>query len=409
MLIAGLVLAGCATPHSQTDRAGKERGAEKAANDGRPSDEKGAEPKGPGPRKPTSPAPEDVLASQYRHVNAGDYEAAYDLFDDRSQELVSPKQYGAYFASVAPYEITSYSFPSVRVQRDTASLVVDLAVSSSTGEDRYRVTQRMVREDGSWRVVMREEQVASFTGTESSSANASASAGPSSGGSGKNYDTTVTVSRVVDGDTVEISPRIGGNEEVRLIGIETPETKDPSEGVEPYGPEASAFTTDELTGQSVGLEFDVEREDQYDRLLAYIYVGGEMFNEVLVDEGYAQAYPYEPNTKYEDRFAAAQEEARAAGVGIWGLPLAQQCRLADRGNGIGEGTPGCEGSSASASASPAASASPPAASSASAGSVGGAPAPSGGDLDCDQVDGPIPTPPGDPDNLDGDGDGLACE
>ena len=134
-----------------------------------------------------------------------------------------------------------------------------------------------------------------------------------------------------------------------------------------------------------------------------------MFNEVLVDEGYAQAYPYEPNTKYEDRFAVAQEEARAAGVGIWGLPLAQQCRLADRGNGIGEGTPGCEGSSASASASPAASASPPAASSASAGSVGGAPAPSGGDLDCDQVDGPIPTPPGDPDNLDGDGDGLACE
>src|SRR3712207_8391569 len=47
----------------------------------------------------------------------------------------------------------------------------------------------------------------------------------------------------------------------------------------------------ELTGQRVGLEFDEEREDQYDRLLAYVYVGGEMFNEVLLEEGYAQAYP----------------------------------------------------------------------------------------------------------------------
>jgi micrococcal nuclease len=95
---------------------------------------------------------------------------------------------------------------------------------------------------------------------------------------------------------------------------------------------ASAFATDELSGQSVGLEFDVEREDQYDRLLAY--VGAEMFNEVLLEEGYAQAYPYEPNTRYEGRFAAAQEEARAAGLGIWGLSQAQQCELADRGNGI---------------------------------------------------------------------------
>jgi micrococcal nuclease len=188
----------------------------------------------------------------------------------------------------------------------------------------------------------------------SSSASASASASPTAGG---NYDATVTVSRVVDGDTIEVSPAVDGNEEVRLIGIDTPETKDPSEEVEPLGPEASAFVTDSLTGQSVGLEFDVEREDQYGRLLAYVYQGGEMFNEVLVEEGLAQAYPYEPNTRYEGRFAAAQEEARADGIGIWGLPLAQQCLLADRGNGIGEGTPGCLGATASASSSASSSAS----------------------------------------------------
>ena len=241
--------------------------------------------------------------------------------------------------------------------------------------------------------------------SESPSPDSSASA------DGGNYDATVTVSRVVDGDTIEVSPVVDGNEEVRLIGMDTPETKDPSEEVEPLGPEASAFATDSLTSQSVGLEFDVEREDQYGRLLAYVYLGGEMFNEALVEEGYAQAYPYEPNTRYEGRFAAAQERARAAGIGIWGLTLAQQCLLADRGNGIGEGTPGCSGATASASSSASSSATVPSSSPASADSGASAPAApsSGDDIDCDQVNGPIPTPPGDPDGLDGDGDGLACE
>jgi micrococcal nuclease len=246
----------------------------------------------------------------------------------------------------------------------------------------------------------------------SSSASASASAAASAV---EDYDATAKVSRVVDGDTIEVSPAVYGNEEVRLIGMDTPETKEPSEEVEPLGPEASAFATDSLTGQSVGLEFDVEREDQYGRLLAYVYLGGEMFNEALVEEGWAQAYPYEPNTRYEGRFAAAQEEARAAGIGIWGLTLAQQCLLADRGNGIGEGSPGCSDATASASSSPGASAGASASASPSAPS----PAPDGGgstsggdDIDCDQVNGPIPTPPGDPgdpDGLDGDGDGLSCE
>ena len=244
----------------------------------------------------------------------------------------------------------------------------------------------------------------------SSTASASASASAAASAVG-DYDATVTVSRVVDGDTVEITPAIDGVVDVRLIGMDTPETVDPGEEVEPLGPEASSFATEELTGRSVGLEFDVEREDQYGRLLAYVYLGGEMFNEVLVDEGLAQAYPYEPNTRYGGRFAAAQKQARVAGIGIWGLTLAQQCLLADRGNGIGGGTPGCSGATASAGSSASSSATASSSSSASAvsgGSASAAPT-SGGDIDCDQVNGPIPTPPGDPDGLDGDGDGLACE
>jgi len=108
-------------------------------------------------------APEEVLASQYDLINAGDYGAAYELFDEGSQQLVSPEQYGAYFASLAPYEITSYSFSSVQVRGETAILIVDLTVSSSVGVESYQVSQQMVLQDGEWRAVMRPEQVAAFT------------------------------------------------------------------------------------------------------------------------------------------------------------------------------------------------------------------------------------------------------
>jgi micrococcal nuclease len=194
------------------------------------------------------------------------------------------------------------------------------------------------------------------------------------------YDATVTVSRVVDGDTVEISPAVDGVEDVRLIGVDTPETVDPGEEVEPYGPEASSFATGELTGRKVGLEFDEERIDQYGRLLAYVYTGqNRMLNEVLVEKGYAQAYPYPPNTAHEIRFEQAQREAKAGDAGIWGLPLDRQCLLADRGNGIGEGSIKCD-LMAEESASPSASAS--ADSSASAEPSAGGAVPPASEDDC---------------------------
>ncbi len=111
----------------------------------------------------TDQGPDEVLASQYELINAGDYDSAYALFDERSQALVSAEQYGAYFASLAPYEIAGYSFSSVQIQGETAIVVVDLTVSSSAGVERYQVSQQMVLEDGGWRAVMRPEQVASFT------------------------------------------------------------------------------------------------------------------------------------------------------------------------------------------------------------------------------------------------------
>jgi hypothetical protein len=246
LLAVGLVLAGCDASDSQAENAGKERGSQKATKDERSNHNAGVEKKpkayegGSQPRSSgasaqysTDPEPEEVLASQYEHINAGAYGAAYKLFDDQSQRAISLGKYKAYFASVAPYEITGCSFPSVQTQGDEASVVVDLDVSSSEGEDAYRVTQRLVREDGAWRLVMRDEQTASFAevGSSPESASASASTSPSpgaaSGVTSGDHDATVTVSRVVDGDTIEVSPAVDGIDEVRLIGVDTPRPRTP--------------------------------------------------------------------------------------------------------------------------------------------------------------------------------------
>ncbi len=224
------------------------------------------------------------------------------------------------------------------------------------------------------------------------------------------YDATATVTRVVDGDTIEISPAIDGITDVRLIGVDTPETKEPGCTPQPYGPEASSYAESMLSGQQVELEFDVEKTDQYGRLLAYVYPeGGEMFNEDLVEEGYAQAYPYPPNTRYADRFAAAQESAIAAGLGMWSLGSDQLALLTDRGNGIG--AEGCaplapEPEPVPQYQAPAAQAPVPSP------DVPAAP-PVGGDLDCKdfgslaEVQQSLAA--GDPHGLDADGDGRACE
>lgn len=61
-----------------------------------------------------------------------------------------------------------------------------------------------------------------------------------------------------------------------------------------------------------------------------------MFNETLLEEGYAQVYTVSPNDKYEDRFEEAQEAAQEEEeLGTWGLSYSEQDVLADRDNGIG--------------------------------------------------------------------------
>ncbi len=128
---------------------------------------------------------------------------------------------------------------------------------------------------------------------------------------------SVPVTRVVDGDTIEV--QLGGREvDIRLIGIDTPESVAPGQSIECYGRRASAYTESRLEGEIVRLEFDVERLDRYGRTLAYVWVDDELFNETLVAEGYAVVTTFPPNVTYVDRFLAAQRAAREAGRGLWG-------------------------------------------------------------------------------------------
>lgn len=130
--------------------------------------------------------------------------------------------------------------------------------------------------------------------------------------------TNATVERVVDGDTVVVRAA-GVRERVRLIGVDTPETKDPRRPVQCFGHEASTYTTRLLPpGTPIRLERDVELRDRYGRLLAYVYRGDGLFvNLALARDGYARLLTYPPNVAHVDEFTSAVTGAREAGRGLW--------------------------------------------------------------------------------------------
>ena len=119
--------------------------------------------------------------------------------------------------------------------------------------------------------------------------------------------------RVIDGDTIILD----GNETVRLIGVDTPETKDPRRSVQYYGAEASAFTKKLVEGKNVRLEYDQEQKDKYGRTLAYIYLeDGTFVNAEIIKQGIGFAYIKYP-FKYLDQFYAMEREARIKEIGFW--------------------------------------------------------------------------------------------
>ena len=125
---------------------------------------------------------------------------------------------------------------------------------------------------------------------------------------------------MIDGDTIELAD----GQMVRYIGIDTPEIRrregdrwisDP----EPFGREATAANTRLVEGKRVQLEYDVQTQDRFGRLLAYVYVDGRMVNEQLLEDGWAQLLTIPPNVKYAERFRGLAAEARERHRGLWAL------------------------------------------------------------------------------------------
>ena len=128
------------------------------------------------------------------------------------------------------------------------------------------------------------------------------------------FDTKIE--RVVDGDTLVVA----GGHRVRLIGVDTPETKDPRKPVQCFGEQASAYVSSLLReGEGVRLVGDVEERDVYGRTLAYVYrlADGLFVNAALVREGYAHVLTIPPNVAHADEFVTLARGARERGRGLW--------------------------------------------------------------------------------------------
>ncbi len=124
--------------------------------------------------------------------------------------------------------------------------------------------------------------------------------------------------RVVDGDTIVVR-QDKRDVTVRLIGVDTPETKDPRKPIQKFGKEASEFTRSMVEGKVVRLEFgDTGKADRYGRTLAYVFRGDVLVNKEIIRLGYGHAYvkyPFDANRM--DEFRAAEREARENKRGLW--------------------------------------------------------------------------------------------
>lgn len=125
---------------------------------------------------------------------------------------------------------------------------------------------------------------------------------------------TATVQQVISGNTLEvIVPTLANNQiqRVRLIGFDAP-----TPAQRPWGKEAMDFLR-QVDKETIQLEFDQERQDSFDRLLAYVWHNGALLNLGMVAEGHALMDSRLPNIRYEDELRRGQESARLQGLGIW--------------------------------------------------------------------------------------------
>ncbi|UBH16578.1 thermonuclease family protein [Macrococcus armenti] len=122
----------------------------------------------------------------------------------------------------------------------------------------------------------------------------------------------INVDYVIDGDTF-----ISKNKKYRLILVDTPETKHPQLGVQPYGVEASNYTKNKLENKKVEIEYDIQKTDRYGRQLVYVWLEDKMYNAELIEKGYARVLTVAPNTRYLDKLKMLEIQAKKENKGLW--------------------------------------------------------------------------------------------
>ncbi len=142
--------------------------------------------------------------------------------------------------------------------------------------------------------------------------------------SAQEFDATAVVVKVVDSDTIDVRDDIRGRLRIRTLGIDGPEVKKPGYTVGCGGPEASAFAHEQLLDQRVAIVYDQTQDlhDRYGRTLAYLVKpGGWNYSVEAARAGMVKSFIYNtsPVEKYSE-IAAAEQEAKAAGRGLWGPP-----------------------------------------------------------------------------------------
>ncbi len=141
----------------------------------------------------------------------------------------------------------------------------------------------------------------------------------------------IKVVEVIDGDTI----RLANGKLLRYIGIDTPEIHLKRGGQFIYSPQPFSLEAKELNrrlteGKFIRIEFDVEKTDRYSRLLGYCFVGEELVNKKMIEEGMAVIYTKPPNIKYADLFITTQKQAHQNKKGLWGAYVVVDSNQAHR-------------------------------------------------------------------------------
>lgn len=131
--------------------------------------------------------------------------------------------------------------------------------------------------------------------------------------------------KILEGDTIRVTDHFF-EDTIRLIGVDTPEVYG---GVQPFGPEASAFTKELLTNKQVWIELDKAHRDRYGRILGYVYLetadgdwefNGRRFIQVnleLARVGLARVLTVPPNIRYKQLYLDAENEAKDKKLQMW--------------------------------------------------------------------------------------------